>query len=132
VEVEGDDDHAADKTINRYARKGLSEPLARRQVRQEQREYTLSQIDQVLDSLNDNTHQFTSGGGQHAANRAAQSEFSPDGADLLPNAAMAAGAAANAALTKDTMNAMRYFARPYHGIKSLMDMVDEVTDEFNR
>jgi hypothetical protein len=128
VEVEGDDDHAVDKTINRYARKGLSEPLARKQVRQEQRDYTLSQIDQVLDSLNDNTHQFTSG----RPHRAVQSEFGLDGTDLLPNAAMAAGAAANAALTKDTMNAMRYFARPYHGIKSLMDMVDEVTDEFNR
>lgn len=109
VRPEEDEDRLADRAALRYSKKGLSEPAGLKQVRAEQREYTLTQIDQVLDSLNRNTGEFTSG-------------RPPD-----PH-----GHAAGAAQTKESMAGMRHFARPYQGLRSLLDMVDEVVDEFNK
>lgn len=111
AEGEDDDNHAADRKANKYRKKGLSEPLGLQQVRQEQRDYTLAQIDQVLDSLNDNTNAFTGGSQQPTVSN---------------------GHNATAAQAKDTMHSMRNFARPYRGVKDLMAMVDEVVDEFNK
>ncbi len=124
---------AVDRKSNKYTKRGLSEPLGLQQLRQEQRDYTLGQIDQVLDSLNENAlAQFQSGrkggvgGGMMAMSGQVEQQHGIDSVQV------AESHAASAAQMKETMSSMRYFARPYAGVKGLMAMVDEVESEFNK
>lgn len=116
--------HVVDRKSNKYTKRGLSEPLAQKELRAEQRQYTLGQIDQVLDSLNANTEgQFSNGNHKIAVG---------NDAGGTGDGSKGGGSAASAAHVRETMNNMRYFARPYAGVKGLMDMVDAVVDEFNK
>lgn len=118
-DVDDDDNHDLDKKNAKMHKKGISEPVALKVIRKEQRDYTLTQIDQVLDSLNESTNEFTSP--QKREQQQQQQRQHPREEN--------AGASAS---HKDAMNSMKYFARPYHGIKNLMDMVAEVEQEFKK
>lgn len=115
--------HLVDRKSSKYSKRGLSEPAAQKQLRIEQREYTLGQIDQVLDSLNANTvGQFSNSSHKSAAGDGTATAAGDNNR----------GNAASVAHVRETMNGMRYFARPYAGVRGLMDMVDAVVDEFNK
>ena len=105
--------------------------MALRQIRKEQRDFTLTQIEQVLDSLNESATEFTSPERrqmQQQQQLQKQQQYDEDGVLI------STGGGANAASThqRDAMNSMKYFARPYHGLKNLMDMVEEVEEEFKK
>lgn len=126
------DEDFPDKQRNKYKLPGLPEPVVSTQRRARNREHTLDRIDQVswvgtwlyvlykeglresegliasccsqvLDSLNTNTEAMTSS------------------APLLEMNA------------RETVNKLKKFVKPYPaGIKNLMDMVDEVVNDFGK
>jgi len=95
--------NSADRAGRRYKQRGLQEPAAVRLLRQEQREQTLDQIDMVLQGLN-----------QHTAHWSEQQEQE---GRLHKN-------------EKETMKEMREFDLPFTGIRSLLDMVGDISQEF--
>jgi len=91
-----------DLQAKRDAAKGLPEPTIRAQKRQEARENTLAQIEEVLDNLNTRTD------------------------NLLTTTKGAHGTAA------EQLEAARGFARPANdSLKNLVQMVDEVVSSLN-
>lgn len=93
-----------DKTSHRFKRRGLKESSRLAAMRQENRDRTLSQIDEVLHGLYDNAATWSEA--QHKRHVVHKSE-------------------------REIMNEMRTFAKPYAGVKGLIDMVDQVVEEFN-
>lgn len=100
-----------DLPTKRYSHRGLKESGTVKAKRQEQRDHTLAQIDEVLQNLNSHTSGWSERqaiqGLNSAANRghAAKSE-------------------------KETMREMRDFAQPFTGVKSLLNMVTDIEQEF--
>lgn len=101
-----------DMPINRYVHRGLKESNTVKKMRQEQREHTLGQIEEVLQGLNAHTTNWSERQVQQGVNsthnrgHAAKSE-------------------------KETMREMRDFAQPFTGVKSLLNMVADIENEFN-
>lgn len=96
------DEELDDRQSNVRQGRGLSEATAMKEQRQQNRENTLLQIGDVLDSLNSSTKRI----------------------------AKVEKASASSQNVKDTIQNMKTFAKPYHGVKSLMNLVDEVEEEF--
>jgi len=100
---EGKDEDYPDRQLNKFKMPGLPESIAVKQRRTRNRDHTLSKIDQVLDSLNDYTE------------------------------TMASSAPLQQMSAKDTIKQYKGFVKPYPaGIKNLMDMVDEVVNDFQK
>jgi hypothetical protein len=101
-----------DLPSNRYQQRGFKESSTVKQLRQEQRAQTLSQIDDVLQSLNSNTIGWSE----------------KQSLQAIKNANYRGNVTKN---EKETMREMRDFAQPYTGIKSLLSMVRDIEEEFD-
>jgi len=102
-----DDENFVDRSSYRYSHKGLKEPKAVVLARQQKRDFTLDQIDEVLSSLNANTDEWM------IAQNMQRNSMNPKSEKIV-------------------MKEMRSFARPFPGIHNILDMVDEVIDEFQK
>lgn len=100
-----------DLPTKRYSHRGLKESGTVKAKRQEQRDNTLAQIDEVLQNLNSHT-----------------SGWSERQAIQGLNSATNRGHAAKS--EKETMREMRDFAQPFTGVKSLLNMVADIEQEF--
>lgn len=109
---EGQDEHYLDRKSQKYNHRGLREPDSMRQLRQENRNHTLAQIDQVLQDLNTSTAVWTDPQPMEGANGLG-------------------GETGRIKSERERMREMQKFAKPFSGISSLMKIVDEVTEEFN-
>lgn len=101
-----------DLPSNRYVQRGLKESNTVKKMRQEQREHTLGQIEEVLQGLNNHTNNWSE-------RQALQ------GINSTNNRGHAAKS------EKETMREMRDFAQPFTGVKSLLNMVADIEHEFN-
>ena len=101
-----------DLPANRYVNRGLKESNTVKKMRQEQREHTLGQIEEVLQGLNSHTTNWSD-------RQALQ------GINSTNNRGHAAKS------EKETMREMRDFAQPFTGVKSLLNMVADIENEFN-
>ena len=93
-----------DKKTHKFNRRGLREASEVAEARQLNRDRTLSQIDDVLHGLNENTANWSE------RQRKIHNFHKSD---------------------REAMNEMRNFVQPFSGIRGLVDMVNEVTQEFN-
>lgn len=101
-----------DLPANRYVHRGLRESNTVKRMRQEQREHTLGQIEEVLQGLNSHTTGWSE-------RQALQ------GINSVHNRGHQAKS------EKETMREMRDFAQPFTGVKSLLNMVADIEEEFN-
>lgn len=98
-----DRDYAVDRTVNKYNKGGLPEPTLLKRLRKESRQVTLKRIDQVLGDLNAHTEQLE--------------QANPAGVLSV----------------KETLKHYKNFAKPGStSIRSLMTMVDDVAEEFQK
>lgn len=98
-----DCDYAVDRTVNKYNKGGLPEPIVLKRLRKESRKVTINRIDEVLGDLNAHTDQLE--------------QANPAGALSV----------------KETLKHYKNFAKPTSkDIRSLMTMVDDVVDEFQK
>lgn len=154
--ADNETDNKNDSKSNKYNTKGLAESDAYKNIRHQNREKTLQQIDQVLQRLNDNTQKVTTTEMMGAAREPGSNERAtepgddfdadmPLDANSYNNPFASSGlndynryhvnvqktqAQASTSNMKQSMDRMRYFARPA-GVKQLINMVDEIVDEFN-
>lgn len=100
-----------DLPAKKYTHRGLKESNTVKAKRHEQRTNTLHQIDDVLQSLNAHTTGWSERqaiqGLNSAVNRGHQAKSE-----------------------KETMREMREFAQPFTGVKSLLNMVSDIEQEF--
>jgi hypothetical protein len=94
---------------------GLAEPAQLKKIREENREKTLTQIEHVLAALNESTQRITDTAAQQREMQKKDEEIH----------------GSTVATVKQSMDRMRYFAKPQPGIKNLKDIMRDVADEFN-
>lgn len=111
----------ASRLLASAGQRGLAEPVALKKVREEARDRTMAQIDFVLQSLNESTQRLTTMDHQDAA-AAADAHTGPGGPK---------DDAQGIASVKQSMEKMRYFARPQPGVQQVLHMAKDILDEFH-
>eukprot|EP01033_Poteriospumella_lacustris_P015206 gene15206-10876_t len=108
----------ASRLLASAGQRGLAEPVALKKVREEARDRTMAQIDFVLQSLNESTQRLTTMDHQDAAAAADGGGGPKDDAQGI-------------ASVKQSMEKMRYFARPQPGVQQVLHMARDILDEFH-